>query len=291
MRRSLTTAAVAALAGTIVACGDVNAALQRIADARQAAADLQVQFAAATDASNRAVMADSDEQSVAFEHEAEQAKRMVAQDLAALRPMIVRLRFEPEIAILDRFTTQYRDYDTLDRRVLELAVENSNLRAQRLSFGPAAQAAEAFAAALARVSASAGPNGWQVKALCADAVASLRQVQVLEAPHIAEPQDAAMDALEVRMRAADADARAAIDRLRGVAPASGQPFVRAAADALDQFMAVHRQILTLSRRNTNVRSLAWSLNEKRKLIGPCEDSLRALREALATRGYAIAPPR
>lgn len=51
-------------------------------------------------------------------------------------------------------------------------------------------------------------------------------------------------------------------------------------------MAVHAQIMALSRRNTNVRSLALSLNEKGKLTHACEDSLRALRDALAKRGFS-----
>ena len=48
---------------------------------------------------------------------------------------------------------------------------------------------------------------------------------------------------------------------------------------------LNAQIVALSRRNTNVRSLALALNEKGKLTAACEDSLRAIREALAQRGF------
>ena len=51
-------------------------------------------------------------------------------------------------------------------------------------------------------------------------------------------------------------------------------------------MSVNAQITVLSRRNTNVRSLALSLNQKGKATGACEESLRALRGALAGRGFA-----
>lgn len=59
----------------------------------------------------------------------------------------------------------------------------------------------------------------------------------------------------------------------------------AAAGALDRFMAVNAEITFLSRRNTNVSSLALSLNQKGRMTGACEESLRALRDALATRGF------
>ena len=49
-------------------------------------------------------------------------------------------------------------------------------------------------------------------------------------------------------------------------------------------MDLNSQIIALSRRNTNVRSLALSLDQKRTIIVACEDDLRALHDALARRG-------
>ena len=46
-------------------------------------------------------------------------------------------------------------------------------------------------------------------------------------------------------------------------------------------MAVNDEIVALSRRNSNVRSLALSLGRKRMVTAECEDELRALEEALA----------
>jgi hypothetical protein len=50
-------------------------------------------------------------------------------------------------------------------------------------------------------------------------------------------------------------------------------------------MTVNAQIIALSRRNTNVRSLALSLNQKRPLTTACEETLHALQDALAKHGY------
>ena len=71
-------------------CGDVNAALEKVSEARRVAADLTVQFTKSADAANRAVMADTDEQSVAFAHESEQATTAVQSNVAALKPMLAR---------------------------------------------------------------------------------------------------------------------------------------------------------------------------------------------------------
>jgi thioredoxin-like negative regulator of GroEL len=81
----------------------------------------------------------------------------------------------------------------LDRLVLDLAVENSNLKAQRLSFGPAQAAADEFRDALEAIpSAVPAKDPWRLKAVIATAVAAVREIQVLQAPHIADPDDAAM---------------------------------------------------------------------------------------------------
>ena len=64
------------------------------------------------------------------------------------------------------------------------------------------------------------------------------------------------------------------------------PQLAAAATALNRFMDCNTQIVALSRRNSNVRSLALSLGDKRMLSAACEDSIRALQNALAKRGYS-----
>jgi hypothetical protein len=46
---------VTILMSAVIACGDVNAALERLSEARQLSSDLQVQFTKAADAANRAV--------------------------------------------------------------------------------------------------------------------------------------------------------------------------------------------------------------------------------------------
>ena len=87
------------------------------------------------------------------------------------------------------------------------------------------------------------------------------------------------------MATSEAAARTALEQLAPLVPPASRPRLAAAKTALDQFMNLNTQIIALSRRNTNVRSLALSLDQKRALTTACEEGLRALEDALAKRGF------
>jgi hypothetical protein len=140
-----------------------------------------------------------------------------------------------------------------------------------------------MAQALARMPGGDVKEAWQMKALAASAVGSAREIEALQAPHIAEADAAAMAKIEARMSAAEAAARRELAMLARHAGAASQ--VAAATKALDRLMEVNRQIIDLSRRNSNVRSVALSLNQKRALGAACEDDLQALQTALSKRGF------
>jgi hypothetical protein len=264
----------------------LETSIQRLVDANKLAADLLVQFSKAGDAANRAVMADTDETSVVFAGEAEQATQAVEKDSAALRSLLTSLQYSNELRLLDEFDKRFAEYRALDRSVLDLAVENTNLKAQRLSFGPAREAADAFQTSLDAVMSATKSDAWRVKALAATAVAAVREIQTLQAPHIAESDDAVMTRIEGRMTASAGVAREQLTMLAGAtAPASRTQLVAASA-SLDRFLDLNAQLIALSRRNTNVRSLALSLGQKRMRTAACEDSLRALQDALSKRGFS-----
>ena len=114
----------------------------------------------------------------------------------------------------------------------------------------------------------------------------VREIQAMQGPHIADTEDAAMDEKEKRMAAAAATARRSLDALTPLVAPAARPPLAAARTAFDRFMSINGELVTLSRRNTNVRSLALSLNEKQKLVAPCEESLPpASRGAWASAGY------
>jgi hypothetical protein len=247
------------------ACGfDLEAALTQLVEARRLAADMRVQLYRSAEAAQRAVMADSDDAATGFTREGEQATRAIEQDLATIEPILERLRYTDEMRLAREFEASFAELRELDRSLLALAVENTNAKAQRLSFGPAREAADGFRDRLEEVVRSApGASALRAALLAARAELAVRQIQALQAPHIAEADDAVMTRLE---------------------PAGG-PGLAGAREQLERFAAIHRELVSLSRRNTDVRSVAVSLGNKRKLTAACDATLVALQEALAKRGF------
>jgi hypothetical protein len=282
--RSRPCAALAALAIAAIAasgCSRGPAVLRQQVEARQLAADLHVQFTKAADAANRAVMADTDEASASAAREAEDATRAVQSDQAKLQPLVDALGYADEQKQLADFKQRFDEYRKIDAELLPLAVQNTNLKAQRLSFDSGRQAVAAVRAALsAAASASGGGQKCCVDALAAKAAAALLEIEVIQAQHIAESDDAAMSRMEAQIASLDGEAHHALEDLRKALPAAGAA-IADAATALARFESINADIIKLSRQNSNVRSLALSLGRKRTVTAECDDALRALEAALA----------
>ncbi len=231
-------------------------------------------------------MSITEEASIAAVREAEQAMQALDQDLESLQRILQSLSYGDEIRQLDTFKTCLVGYRALDADIHPLAVENTNIKAQRLSFGPAQDAVQTFRQSLdsaARATASKTPCC--VEALVAQASASILEVQAIHARHIAESDDGAMSQMEAEMSAAQAGAQKALDTLKGQLPPTAGPHLAAAAAALERFNAINAELVTLSRRNSNVRSLALSLGRKRTVTAECDNTLQALEDALVKHDF------
>jgi len=272
---------IAAL-GLVFGCSGCRNFFTQIDESRRLAADLHLQFTQAADASNRAVMADTDEMSSAFAGDAEKALKIVESDTAALLPLLSNLKLSNELQLLEDFGKRFAEYRELDRTILTLAVENTNLEAQRLAFGPGREAADNFRDSLGVVASGVSPRDrCAVDGLIAKAILAVRETQVLLAPHIAEPNDDAMSGMEREMASLTKTAQAAVTSLTQLVPGAERPGLATALSALDRFQDICRRIVALSRRNTNVRSLELSLRTKPALTAACDQSLRALQDLLA----------
>jgi hypothetical protein len=88
------------------------------------------------------------------------------------------------------------------------------------------------------------------------------------------------------MRAAEAAAGKALAAMKGLLPPAAQPQLAGAAAALDRLTTVNVEIVALSRRNSNVRSLALSLGRKRTVTAECSDLLQQLEDTLASHHFS-----
>lgn len=251
-------------------------------EARRLATDARLQFGKAVDASNQAVMAGTDEQSIAFAREAEQKAGVVEHEVADLASLTQRLQFPAEIQSMVSLKEELAAYRSVDKELLALAVENSNLKAQRLSFGPAREAADRFKAVLlASTSAAPSKDRCRIDALVQSAVLNVRELQVLQGPHIAAAEDAAMASLESEMVGLETKTAADLTELGALVT----PGALASAQAeLEKLKSIRAQIVGLSRKNSNLRSLDLALRVKPPLSTACDNTLRQVQDQLADEG-------
>jgi hypothetical protein len=251
-------------------------------EARQRASTVHVAFLAALEAAHRAVISPDDEEAKAAAKDAEHNLATIDQEIDTLAVNVRSLGYDEESRTLEAFKAKFAEYRTLEVDILTLAVENTNLKAQRLAFGDGGDAADAAIAALDRVAAdNKAPN---VRALAAAAARGVRDIQVLEPRHIAEADDTSMDRMEAAMTNAALKVRENLKALRLAANGSVGDVDEALA-AFDRFMMAHDEVVLLSRRNSNVRSVAATLGRSRVLAAECEDLLHALEEALVAHQF------
>jgi hypothetical protein len=277
--RTLFSAALAASVAVAGGCSESRPVIAEQVRAAHLAAQLRAEFAHANEAANRAVLADTEDASQLAASDARQAIAATDQALSELTPILQSLNYADERKAADSFAQKFAELKRLDAEILSLAVENTNLKAQRLMWTDGKAAADDCAAAL-----QAAMNGVPLNnpswGFAAAAQIALLRIQVIQPRHIAEADDAQMTAMEKDMADQERNARSAFAALRARSSRANAPRVDAAAAAFDRFMAVNAESVQLSRRNSNVRSLALTLGRKRLLAAECAEELRALEERL-----------
>lgn len=251
------------------------------------AAQIRYALASAAEAEKSAVLAVTDEDSKKYADEARAATAQAEQKRKELAESLSH-GTKREQELLEEFNEAFAQYQKVDQEVLDLAVKNSNLKAYALAFGAAADAVGKTDEALSGlVAKSANPK---VVRLAAGTDASILRIQALLPPHIAEQTDSKMDELESRMKKQDDDAQKDLKELAATAAPAERSAVEAANAGYATFVDLRKQILKLSRENTNVRSLQLSLHEKRKATLSSENALEALTHALDEEPTGLSKP-
>ena len=237
---------------------------------------MRLNLAAASEAEKSAVMAITDADSQTYADQARAAAATVEQARHELGDMLQTGGNQNEKDLLAQFSRALAEFQRIDKDLLDLSVKNTNLKAYNLAFGPAAAALKEMDAALARLKA----DDSKVMRPADDARIAALRLQALLPPHIAEESDQKMDEMEAVMAKEDRDVRKNLDDLAAMPNLAGNPDLKAAVSDYARFADLKAQIVKLSRENTNVRSLAISLGQKRKAMLVCLDALAALKNAI-----------
>jgi len=243
---------------------------------------MQLDLASASEAEKSAVLAVTDQESQAFANQARARTADVERERRELVELLNKDGTQGEKDLLAEFSQRFTEFQRIDNELLSLAVQNTNLKAYALTFGPAAGALNEMSAALTRLATANAdaPDARDVMSLAYGAEIAALRIQTMLPPHIAEATDPRMDELEALMTREDEQVRSDLEGLGALPKLDGNADLAVAASSYAQFREIKDQALTLSRTNTNVRSLSISLNQKRKVMLVCHEVLGNLQDAI-----------
>ncbi len=245
---------------------------------------MRINLLKSTDLEKGAVMAITDEESQALAEQSRRSADAVERDYHELKGLIDAAKIDKEMKLLKEFSDNWNNIRVIDKELLSLAVENTNIKAANLSYTAAAQAIATFERLLSElmdIPASDGERAQTAKSAYQAATAAYI-IYSLEAPHINEAQDKKMDELETLMGMNETKVRNALGNLSRLADRQGKIIFNDALMAFSKFMEVHKEVVRLSRMNTNIKSLQLSLGRKRKAAAQCEEILNALQDTVQT---------
>jgi len=233
------------------------------------------------------VMAITDEESKEFADKSIAASAAVDQDLTVLRSLNETTPRPDEEKLLVEFSSCWTEYRKLDQVILDLAVQNTNLKAARLSRENGNAAMQRFEQALDDVMHLylGTPNESQVTRLSYQAITAGLKIYTLHSSHIDEASDEKMDQIEAQMKAEENDAVKSLDGLTGTVSEGGREGLAQAKTAFTEFLGVTAKVITLSRENSNIKSLELSLGRKRKVATQCDEILATFQETVQSRTF------
>ncbi len=227
-----------------------------------------------------------------------QDSAVIAQDASVVEAAIQRgeaslTRFESAIQKLkqsvgDDFTTdrlpdielRFAEFKTIYDQIAKLIAQNTNRKAYALATGRFLEVLNESDALLASlIDRSRSDGSLQLQREPAYEIRlSLLRIQTALIPHIFESSDTIMDKLELQIDAQEA----LIDKnLQALTAADvGDSDVTALTNKLTELQKLQLQIVGLSRENSNVRSEALSVRQRRDAFLSCESALVELEKQI-----------
>jgi hypothetical protein len=240
----------------------------------------------AAEAEKSAVLAVTDEESREFADKARLASAEVEKDRKELAPLIEQDNSTPETSRIAEFDKCWRKFRKVDQLLLDLAVQNTNIRASDLAFTNGAEALRKLEAGLTRLidlDSSEGGNS-QIVRLSYQALVAGIKIHDQYAAHIEAETDEEMDWVEKDIKANEEILNNSLSALARLAKGKESDTVKDAIAADHELEKVTKEIIALSRKNTNIKSIELSLGKKRLVTAQCEDVLGAIQEFIRSKG-------
>jgi hypothetical protein len=253
-------------------------------------ATMRIHLLEAIESEKNAVLAITDEASEDFAAQARQTADGVESSRKEIEAIIHQEKLPRETEMMNEFNLCWSQYRKLDETILDLAIQNTNLKAQEISATQCAQELEHFEASLNRL-INRNTHGSQCNEavmLSYEALTASLKVFALHKPHIEEANDQEMDKIEQSIKSYDESARKAFGSLRSIADLRDNEDLKNAETAYGRFMNLTGEVLRLSRMNTNIKSAELSLGKNRLISSQCQVILATLQETIQAQQFNAA---
>ncbi|GFK95628.1 hypothetical protein NNJEOMEG_03496 [Fundidesulfovibrio magnetotacticus] len=249
----------------------------------QLAAGMRVDLRKNLEAEKNALLSSSREQAASYAQEATASAKRVEQARAVLDAALRKDSSGPLLERLEDFNRGWSELSSIDKEFLPLVVQKTNTLASMLSYSEGVLALDRLEASLGKAVGLQGGKDTGTSLACLTVLAEAARILALQGPHIAEASDARMTEIEAAMNAGAAKARQALQGAgQGASPELANALAQARAD-LEAFLAVNARVLELSRINSDVKSLALSMQRKQNAAAACETALAAIQTQLDER--------
>ncbi len=249
--------------------------------------DMRVTLNASVEAEKNAVLADTDEASQAYADQAMSLSAAVEKARVEIGVLIEAEKMGREVDLFREFSDCWERFRQIDQELLPLSVQNTNLKAYELSFDSEQKAVNQLEESLNTLMNTSSENdkSCKITKLSLRTLIAALKIHALQSPHIAESRPEKMDEIETTIQAQNALINQSLDALSFLMNPKGKPLIDAASAAYAEFWRINTEVMKLSRQNSNVRSLALSLGQKRKTTVQCQDVLAVLEEAIQSKVY------
>ena len=254
----------------------------------QIVSSLRIHLLEAIEAEKNAVLAITDEASKTYADEARSASNKVEnsrRDLAAIIQQAGTSKKEQETVA--EFNSCWIEFRKLDEEILELATQNSNLKAQKLSSTQFSREVTAFEKSLRTlIRQDMRDNKPRLITVHSyEAITAILQLFALHKEHIEEIDDKEMDRIESKMKNYLDTAKKALHELRNIPELRGSAELVNAEAAYKRIVEINAEVVRLSRLNTNIKSSELSLGKKRLISAKCQEILGVLQDTIESHRF------